>query len=107
MKEVTDANFLRDDTRKERVAKAQEILSKVIPIASVEDLDIAFQIAMRAEGYLTVAALDFQLDWHLANTVQLLPSSQENSASGIPKAKTGANGRGNRENRYNYLKQHQ
>jgi hypothetical protein len=58
MKEVTDANRKRDDTCNERVAKAQEVLDKVTAIASVEDLDTAFQISRGAQGYLTVGGLD-------------------------------------------------
>ncbi|KAJ7847185.1 hypothetical protein B0H13DRAFT_2362567 [Mycena leptocephala] len=105
MKEVTDRNTKRDAIRKERAEKAREILAKTTAIASVEDLDAAFQIGRGAAGYLTVIDLDLQLDWHVANAVKELASSQETSASGIPKAKSGANGRGNRENRYSYLRE--
>ncbi|KAJ6614186.1 hypothetical protein B0H10DRAFT_2191595 [Mycena sp. CBHHK59/15] len=55
-------------------------------------------------GYLTAAGLDLQLDWHIANAVKELPDSQETSASGIPKAKSSANGRGNRDTCYPYLR---
>jgi hypothetical protein len=105
MKEVSDRNQKRDEVRKERAEKTREILGKVTAIASVEDLDAAFEIGRGAQGYLSVAALDLQLDWHIANPVQELPNSQETSAAGIPKAKTGAKGRGTRENRYAYLKE--
>jgi hypothetical protein len=104
MKEVVDKNTKRDNDRKEKVAKAKEILAKTIAIASVQELDTVFQIGRGSAGYLTVAALDLQLDWHIANSVKE-SSSEETSASGIPKAKSGANGRGNRDNRYGYLKE--
>ncbi|KAJ7872718.1 hypothetical protein B0H13DRAFT_2349369 [Mycena leptocephala] len=104
MKEVVDNNTKRDNDRKEKVAKAKEILAKTLAIASVQELDTAFQIGRGGAGYLTVAALDLQLDWHIANSVKE-SSSEETSASGIPKAKSGANGRGNRDNRYGYLKE--
>ncbi|KAJ7835810.1 hypothetical protein B0H14DRAFT_3461054 [Mycena olivaceomarginata] len=55
----------------------------------------------RRYGYLTAAALDLQLDWHIANAVKELPDSQETSAS----AKSGANGHGNRDTRYAYLRE--
>ncbi|KAJ7176165.1 hypothetical protein C8R43DRAFT_872843, partial [Mycena crocata] len=103
MKEVVDRNAERDKVRKARITKAQEILAKTVAIESVQALDAAFQIQPRTAGYLTVADLDLQLDWHLANSLQS-PTSTSNSASGIPKAKSGANGRGTRENRYGYLR---
>ncbi|KAJ7657960.1 hypothetical protein B0H17DRAFT_1145756 [Mycena rosella] len=82
MKEVVDANTKRDKVQKERVEKAQKVIAETTAIPSVEALDAAFQLNNRANGYLTVAALDLQLDWHLANTVKESPSSQESSASG-------------------------
>ncbi|KAJ7791592.1 hypothetical protein B0H14DRAFT_3566456, partial [Mycena olivaceomarginata] len=63
MKEVKDRNEERDNLRKERAAKVKETLDKVTAIGSVEDLDAAFGISRGAEGYLSVAALDLQLDW--------------------------------------------
>ncbi|KAJ7433147.1 hypothetical protein B0H11DRAFT_1759292 [Mycena galericulata] len=97
MKQVVDKNTARDTIRKDRVTKAQDAIAKTTAIDSVEALDAAFGIPRGAEGYLGVAALDLQLDWHLANPVQ-------NSAASIPKAKSGAKGRGTRETRYTYLK---
>lgn len=94
MKEVVDRNTERDTKRKVRIAKAQNAIAKTTAIESAEALDVAFRVPPRSEGYLTVAALDLQLDWHLANAVKG-PSSEETSASGIPKAKSGAKGRGN------------
>jgi hypothetical protein len=105
MKQIVDKNTARDAERKEKATKAQDILSKITPIASVQALDTAFQIGPRSEGYLSIPALDLQLDWHVANAVKELPGFQETSASGIPKAKSGPKGRGNRENRYTYLKE--
>ncbi|KAJ7161558.1 hypothetical protein C8R46DRAFT_1037756 [Mycena filopes] len=46
--------------------------------------------------------------WMSTRTVNLWTmdlSSEENSAAGVPKAKSGANGRGTREDRYRYLKE--
>jgi hypothetical protein len=105
MKTVVDENQKRDEAHKERAAKAEEILDNILVITSVEDLDAAFQIGHGSKGYRTVAELDLQLDWHIAKPVKESASSQESSASGIPKAKTGAKGRGNRDDRYNYLKE--
>ncbi|KAJ7105266.1 hypothetical protein C8R44DRAFT_745982 [Mycena epipterygia] len=45
-----------------------------------------------------------QLDWHIANAVKVSTTSEESSALGIPKAKSGANGRGNRDSRFECLK---
>ncbi|KAJ7813891.1 hypothetical protein B0H14DRAFT_2604560 [Mycena olivaceomarginata] len=94
MKEVSDRNQKQDEVRKEHAEKTREILGKVTTIASVEDLDTAFEIGCGAQGYLLVAALDLQLDLHIANPMQELPNSQETSAAGMPKAKTSAKGRG-------------
>ncbi|KAJ7780137.1 hypothetical protein DFH07DRAFT_793911 [Mycena maculata] len=105
MKEVVDNNKRRDNERKERVEKTKQVLANTTAIASPQDLDTAFQIGRGMKGYLSMAALDLQLDWHIANAVKESPNSQETSAFGIPKAKTGANGRGNRENRYTYLRE--
>ncbi|KAJ7812617.1 hypothetical protein B0H14DRAFT_2605613 [Mycena olivaceomarginata] len=105
MKEVSDRNQKQDEVRKEHAEKTREILGKVTTIASVEDLDTAFEIGCGAQGYLLVAALDLQLDLHIANLMQELPNSQETSAAGMPKAKTSAKGRGSRENWYTYLKE--
>ncbi|KAJ6483561.1 hypothetical protein C8R47DRAFT_1132582 [Mycena vitilis] len=105
MKEVVDRNTERDETRQKRVEKAQKAIAETTAIVSVDALDAAFNIAPRCEGYLPVVALDLQLDWHIANPVRATPTSQETSASGIPKAKSGANGRGTREDRYTYLRQ--
>jgi hypothetical protein len=41
----------------------------------------------------------------LANPVKVLLASPESSASGIPKAKSGANRRGNRDSQHDYLKE--
>ncbi|KAJ7719787.1 hypothetical protein DFH07DRAFT_784555 [Mycena maculata] len=103
MKEIVDKNLKRDDERKERADKAKEVLTKIIAIASVPELDTAFKIGRGSAGYLTVAALDLQLDWHIANSVKESTSS-DTSASGISKAKSGPNGRGNRDTRYGYLR---
>ncbi|KAJ6451492.1 hypothetical protein C8R47DRAFT_1229820 [Mycena vitilis] len=96
--EVVDRNTKRDTDRAE---KAKEIFAQTTAIASVEELDAAFQISRGGAGYLTVADLDLQLDWHIANAIP----SEESSASGIPMAKTGANGRGGRDTRYTYLRE--
>ncbi|KAJ7482106.1 hypothetical protein B0H11DRAFT_1724107 [Mycena galericulata] len=105
MKHVVDRNTERDAEKKERIAKVQAVIAKTTPITSVEALDAAFQLLPRSEGYLTIAALDLQLDWHVVNAVKEQPPSQESSASGIPKAKSGPKGRGNRDSRYTYLKE--
>ncbi|KAJ7229032.1 hypothetical protein GGX14DRAFT_555074 [Mycena pura] len=105
MKEVVDRNIDRDNVRKERVTKAQQELANTTMIASVAELDTAFQIPVRTLGYLTVAALDLQLNWHLANPIPEHLDSQVTSASGIPKAKSGANGRGNQDSRFTFLRE--
>ncbi|KAJ7197444.1 hypothetical protein GGX14DRAFT_374928 [Mycena pura] len=103
MKAVADMNTKRDDDKKERAEKVKDILAKVIPISSVQELDAAAKTNRGAAGYLTIAALDLQLDWHIANAVQEV-NLDETSASGIPKAKSGPKGRGNRDNRCEYLR---
>lgn len=105
MKEVVDKNMERDVTRQNRVAKAQEALANSTAIMSVQALDTAFQITARGGGYLSITALDLQLDWHIANPVKELPNSEATSASGIPKAKSGPNRCGAREKRYQYLRE--
>ncbi|KAJ7023037.1 hypothetical protein C8F04DRAFT_1271864 [Mycena alexandri] len=104
MKEVVDRNTKRDDDRKDRADKVKQILAEVVAITSVQEFEAAFEIGRGSAGYLTVAALDLQLDWHLANSVKESTDSVETSASGIPTAKSGPKGRGNRANRYEYLK---
>ncbi|KAJ7847310.1 hypothetical protein B0H13DRAFT_1907344 [Mycena leptocephala] len=83
---------------------AQDAIAKTIAIDSVAALDTRFQLQPKNEGYLSVPVLDLQLDWHIANAVKESADSTETSASGIPKAKTGANGRKNREARYQLLR---
>jgi hypothetical protein len=104
MKAVADHKQAQDVVRTNRVAAAQDAVAKTTAIDSVEKLEAQCQILPRNEGYLTIAALDLQLDWHIANAVKDSPTSEQTSASGIPKAKSGANGRGNRETRLEYLK---
>ncbi|KAJ7767704.1 hypothetical protein B0H16DRAFT_1787155 [Mycena metata] len=104
MKAVADHKQAQDVVRTKRVAAAQDAIAKTTAIDSVEKLEALAQILPRNEGYLTVAALDLQLDWHIANSVKDSPTSEQTSASGIPKAKSGPNGRGNRESRIGYLK---
>ncbi|KAJ7043002.1 hypothetical protein C8F04DRAFT_1251176 [Mycena alexandri] len=104
MKEVVDRNTKRDDDRKDRADKVKQILAEVVAIALVQEFEAAFEIGRGSAGYLTVAALDLQLDWHLTNSVKESTDSVETSASSIPKAKSGPKGRGNRANRYEYLK---
>ncbi|KAJ7094953.1 hypothetical protein C8R44DRAFT_951203, partial [Mycena epipterygia] len=104
MKKVSDKNTERDKERKARITKAQMAITNTIAISSVPALEAAFQILARVDGYLSVAALDLQLDWHIVNAVKVSTTSEESSASGIPKAKSGANGRGNRDSRFEYLK---
>ncbi|KAJ7149386.1 hypothetical protein C8R43DRAFT_887885, partial [Mycena crocata] len=104
MAEVADRNSKRDVERQKHVTKAREAIANTTAIASVPALEAAFQVLPRGEGYLTIAALDLQLDWHIANPVKNPATPEETSASGIPKAKSGANGRGNRDSRFEYLK---
>ncbi|KAJ7732317.1 hypothetical protein B0H16DRAFT_1328808 [Mycena metata] len=70
MKAVVDRNTQRDKDRKDRADKVKEILAEVTAIASVQELELAFEIGRGSAGYLTVAALDLQLDWHIANSVR-------------------------------------
>ncbi|KAJ6517945.1 hypothetical protein C8R47DRAFT_960123 [Mycena vitilis] len=104
MKAVADQKQAQDVVRANRQIAIQEAIAKTTAIASVAELENQFQISPRNEGYLSIAALDAQLDWHIANPVKDSPTSEESSASGIPKAKTGAKGRGNRDTRLQYLR---
>jgi hypothetical protein len=59
MKEITDRNTKPDAVRKDRAEKAKEILAKTTAIASVEDLDAAFQIAVARAPRFLGAGVDF------------------------------------------------
>ncbi|KAJ7429992.1 hypothetical protein FB451DRAFT_1158984 [Mycena latifolia] len=104
MKEVADHKAAQDVVRAKRVAAAQAAIAGTAAIESLEALEAQCQIPARTDGYLTVAALDLQLDWHIAHAVKESATSEQTSASGIPKAKSGANGRGNRDTRIDYLR---
>ncbi|KAJ7620634.1 hypothetical protein DFH06DRAFT_1105910 [Mycena polygramma] len=104
MKAVADQKQAQDVVRANRRTAIQEAIAKTTAIASVAELENQFQISPRNEGYLSIVALDAQLDWHVANAVKDSPTSEESSASGIPKAKSGPNGRGTRETRLDYLR---
>ncbi|PBK81016.1 hypothetical protein ARMGADRAFT_1091668 [Armillaria gallica] len=70
MKDVASQNADKDCTCAARIA-----------------LEEAYNIWHGANGYLTVAALDLQLDWHIKN-------GKNGSGLEIQKAKSGAKGRG-------------
>ncbi|KAJ7491529.1 hypothetical protein B0H11DRAFT_1911784 [Mycena galericulata] len=65
---------------------------------SVEALDAALQIKRRSKGYLTVASLNAELNWHVENPVSDPADPQKTSASGIPKR------RGHREDHIECLR---
>ncbi len=92
MAAVTAQNKKKARIRTDRIERAKEAVANTIAILSLAEFDAAVAKGARADGYLTVPALDLQLDWHLANGIN-------GSAAGVPKAKTGAKGRGNRGSR--------
>ncbi|KAJ7444142.1 hypothetical protein B0H11DRAFT_1747684 [Mycena galericulata] len=102
--EVAEKKEAQDVVRAKRVTAAQEAITKTTAIDSVEELKRRFEISARSEGYLTVGDLDLQLDWQIAHAVKESPTSEESSASHIPKAKSGPKGRGNRDVRFEHLK---
>ncbi|KAJ7131749.1 hypothetical protein C8R43DRAFT_895756 [Mycena crocata] len=104
MKAVADRKAAQDKVRAERVLATQQAIAGTTAILTVQELEARYSIAPRNEGYLNVAALDLQLDWQIANAVKESPTCTESSASGIPKAKSGAKGRGNRDSRFEFLK---
>ncbi|PBK59241.1 hypothetical protein ARMSODRAFT_983198 [Armillaria solidipes] len=96
MKDVASQNADKDRTRAARIACAEEAIDECDPYRTSQALEEAYKIRCGANGYLTVAALDLQLDWHIKN-------SKNGSGLEIPKAKSGAKGRGDRESRYRHL----
>ncbi|KAJ7659104.1 hypothetical protein DFH06DRAFT_989994 [Mycena polygramma] len=104
MKQVVDKNTEKDAEKQARIARAKDVIAKTNAIESIQDLETAFQKAPRMDGYLPITTLDLQLDWHLANAVTDPADAGKTSASGIPKAKSGVNGRGTRDTRFEYLK---
>ncbi|KAJ7891448.1 hypothetical protein B0H13DRAFT_2530061 [Mycena leptocephala] len=75
-------------------------IPKLIILKSVKQLEAALQIKRGYKGYLTVASLNTQLDWHVDNPVSDPADPQNTSASGIPEFKR----RGRRDNHIEYLK---
>ncbi|KAJ7243679.1 hypothetical protein C8J57DRAFT_1243277 [Mycena rebaudengoi] len=104
MKQVADSNAEKDDVRAKRVQAAKDVIAKTTAINSVEALDERFQITPRGNRYLMVIDLDLQLNWQILNAVKVAAGAADTSASGIPKAKSGPKGRGNRETRYQHLR---
>lgn len=104
MKSVAEKKRAQDVVRTDRLNAAQDAIAKTTAIDSVQELQTQFDIPPRNSGYLTIPDLDLQLDWHIANAVKDSPTSEQTSASGIPKAKSGPKGRGNRDARFEYLK---
>ncbi len=96
MKDVASQNTDKDRTRAARIACAEEAIDGCDPYQTSQALEEAYKIRCGANGYLTVAALDLQLDWHIKN-------GKNGSGLEIPKAKSGAKGRGDRESRYRHL----
>ncbi len=96
MKDVASQNADKDHTRAPRIARAEEAIDGCDPYRTSQALEEAYKIQHSANGYLTVAALDLQLDWHIKN-------SKNGSGLEILKAKSGAKGRGDRESRYRHL----
>ncbi len=96
MKDVAAQNADKDHTCAARIACAEEAVDGCDPYQTSQALEEAYQVWCGAKGYLTVAALDLQLDWHIKN-------GKSGSGLDIPKAKSGAKGRGNRESRYRHL----
>ncbi len=96
MKDVASQNTDKDRTHAARIARAEEAIDGCDPYWTSQALEEAYKIWRGANGYLTVAALDLQLDWHIKN-------GKNSSGLEIPKAKSGAKGRGDRESRYRHL----
>ncbi|PBK83047.1 hypothetical protein ARMGADRAFT_1048525 [Armillaria gallica] len=96
MKDVASQNADKDRTHAARIACAEEAIDGCDPYWTSQALEEAYKIWCGANGYLTVAALDLQLDWHIKN-------SKNGSGLEILKAKSGAKGRGDRESRYRHL----
>ncbi len=95
MKDVAAQKAGKDRSCAARIARAEEAVDGCDPYRTSQALEEAYQVRRGAKGFLLVAALDLQLDWHIKNG---------NSGSGldIPKAKSGAKGRGDRESRYRH-----
>ncbi len=64
MKDVAAQNADKDRTRAARIAHAEEAVDGCDPYWTSQALEEAYQVRRGAKGYLTVAALDLQLDWH-------------------------------------------
>lgn len=96
MKDVAAQNADKYCTCAARIACTEKAVDGCDSYQTSQALEEAYQIRHGAKGYLTVAALDLQLDWHIKN---------EKSSSGldIPKAKSGAKGRGDWKSRYRHL----
>ncbi|PBK91767.1 hypothetical protein ARMGADRAFT_1031259 [Armillaria gallica] len=87
MKDVASQNADKDHTHAARIACAEEAIDGCDPYQTSQALEEAYKIRCGANGYLTVVALDLQLDWHIKN-------GKNGSGLEIPKAKSGAKGRG-------------
>ncbi|KAJ7851143.1 hypothetical protein B0H14DRAFT_3662489 [Mycena olivaceomarginata] len=82
------------------VETRRNAIPKLIIIKSVMELDAVLQVKRGHNGYLTIASLNAQLDWHVENPVSEPADPQNTSASGIP----GVKRRGRRDDHIEYLK---
>ncbi len=96
MKNVASQNADKDCTCAARIAHAEEAVDGCDTYQTALALEEAYKIQRGANGYLTVAALDLQLDWHIKN-------GKNGSGLEILKANSGAKGRGDQESRYRHL----
>ncbi|PBK96572.1 hypothetical protein ARMGADRAFT_1027596 [Armillaria gallica] len=87
IKNVASQNADKDCTHAARIACAEEAIDGCDLYWISQTLEEAYKIWYGANGYLTVAALDLQLDWHIKKGKNSLGLE-------IPKAKSGAKGRG-------------
>ncbi|KAJ7791152.1 hypothetical protein B0H14DRAFT_3161067 [Mycena olivaceomarginata] len=82
------------------VETRRNAIPKLIIIKSVMELDAVLQVKRGHNGYLTIASLNAQLDWHAENPVSETADPQNTSASGIP----GVKRRGRRDDHIEYLR---
>ncbi|KAK0184073.1 hypothetical protein F5146DRAFT_1106155 [Armillaria mellea] len=88
MKDVASQNADKDHTHAVRIVHAEEAVDGCDPYRTCQALEEAYEVQHGAKGYLMVTVLDLQLDWHIKN-------GKNGSGLEIPKAKSGAKGRGN------------
>ncbi|KAF8059554.1 hypothetical protein FPV67DRAFT_1709185, partial [Lyophyllum atratum] len=105
--ETAETRIKKTQVRMQKQTAAAHALSQVVPILTVTELEYACSLAPRTAGYLTVDAIDLQLDWHIQKgAIAPIPKNKGDplEESTLPVIPRGKQARGNREAKCNLLR---